>query len=282
MARAITEADRMIEDCARAGVKLQVAFMKRFNPSFQRAKQIIDEGRVGDVFEMRAVWDNARAATSAQANYRHRVKSGGGFLQEDGSHPLDVCRWWMGEVEEVSARVMVVAANRFENDDVGMVMMRHAGGGLSSLHITMLSHRTGQESYEVFGTRGTLVMRWLYHSTHSIEPAVIELHEKASRVTDLSLSASWNAHDELTQRWQYLNELRHFCACVIEDRPPLVTGADGRAVVEIINAAYVSSHERRSVALPLDRPPDFEATFAALRRSSRWSISDQDAWWSRY
>jgi len=46
----------------------------------------------------------ARAATSAQANYRHRVQSGGGFLQEDGSHPLDVCRWWMGEVEEGSAR----------------------------------------------------------------------------------------------------------------------------------------------------------------------------------
>ncbi len=282
MARTIEEADRMIAACASNRVKLQVAFMKRFNPSFRRARQLLDEGRLGGVFEMRAVWDNARARTSAQANYRHRVRSGGGFLQEDGSHPLDVCRWWMGEVEEVTAQVMVVAANRFENDDVGMVMMRHAGGGLSSLHITMLTHRTGMESYEVFGTQGTLLMRWLFHSTHSIEPAVLEVYEKANRVEDCSLSTSWNVHGEMTANWQYLNELRHFCDCILNDRQPEVTGADGRAVVEIINAAYVSAWEHRTVRLPLAKSPDFEAMFAEMRRASRWSIGDDEAWWSRY
>ncbi|MCL5997379.1 MAG: Gfo/Idh/MocA family oxidoreductase [Chloroflexi bacterium] len=155
MAKTIEEADRMIDACARCGVKLQVAFMKRFNPSFQRAKEILDEGRLGDIFEMRAIWDNARARTS-RANYRHQLRSGGGFLQEDGSHPLDIIHWWMGDVSEVSGHVMLVAANRFDNDDVASVVMKHKNGAMSSLHITMLTHRTGMESYEVFGTKGTL------------------------------------------------------------------------------------------------------------------------------
>ena len=282
MARTVEEADCMIAACARCGVKFQVAFMKRFNRSLVLAKQVIDEGQLGDIFEMRAVWDNARAATSAQANYRHRVQSGGGFLQEDGSHPLDVCRWWMGDVDEVSAHVMVVAANRFENDDVGMVAMKHKSGALSSLHITMLTHRTGMESYEVFGTRATLLVRFLYHSTHSIEPAIVELHQGAKRVTDLTLGTSWNVHEEMTANWQYLNELRHFCDCILHDKQPRVTGVDGRAVVEIINAAYLSSQEGRNVKLPLAASPDFESLFGAMRQSSRWSVSDEDAWWSRY
>jgi predicted dehydrogenase len=282
MARTIEEADRMIDACAHNKVKLQVAFMKRFNPSFLRAKEIIDSGRLGEVFEMRAVWDNARARTSAKENYRHRLRSGGGFLQEDGSHPIDVCRWWMGDVAEVSAEVMLVAANRFENEDVGMVAMKHKNGTLSSLHITMLTHRTGMESYEVFGTKGTLYVRWLFHSTHSIEPAVIELHEHAEHVTDLSLSTSWRVEDELKMRWQYLNELRHFCDCVINDKFPSPDGADGRAVVEIINAAYTSALEDRKVKLPLQMSPDYEGLFTSLRAQSRWQISDQDAWWSRY
>ena len=78
MTTTIAEADRMIAACKENNVKLQIAFMKRFNKSFHIVKQILDQGRLGDIFELRAIWDNARTQTSAQANYRHRLASGGG------------------------------------------------------------------------------------------------------------------------------------------------------------------------------------------------------------
>jgi len=282
MAVTIEEADRMIAACRDHGVKLQVGFMKRFNPSYRRAKEIIEDGMLGEMFEMRAVWDNARAAASAKANYRHRLASGGGFLQEDGSHPIDICRWWMGDVLEVSGEVLLVAADRFENDDVSMVTMKHKSGALSSLHITMLTHRTGMESYEVFGTKGTLFVRFLFHSSHSIEPAIIQLHQGANTVRDFTLTTDWNVQREIATHWQYLNELRHFCDCILNDKEPAVTGADGRAVVEIINAAYVSSWEGRKVKLPLREGPDFKKMFTALQRSSKWQIGEEHTWYSRY
>jgi len=282
MTTTIGEADRMISACKENNVKLQIAFMKRFNKSFHLVKQILEEGRLGDIFELRAIWDNARTQTSAQANYRHRLVSGGGYLQEDGSHPIDVCRWFMGDVVEVTGHSMMVAANRFENDDLDLVVMKHKNGGMSSLHITMLTHRRGVESYEIFGTKGTLLMEWQFHSTHSLEPAIIHLYEKSVKKQDLTLYTSWNPHEELIQNWQYLNELRYFCDCIINDKEPEIDGVDGRAIVEIINAAYVSAWERRTIKLPLDRSPDFKQIFTELAKHSKWKIPDEETWWSRY
>jgi UDP-N-acetyl-2-amino-2-deoxyglucuronate dehydrogenase len=193
-----------------------------------------------------------------------------------------VCRWWLGDVTEVTGHVMIVAANRFENEDVGAVVMKHASGAASSLHITMLTHRTGMESYEVFGTRGTLLVQWPFHSTHTLEPAIIKVYRGARDATDLTLSTSWNPHEELTAHWQYLNELRHFCACIINDEEPDVGGADGRATVEILNAAYLSAWEKRTIGLPLGRSPALEPVFRELQARSPWTIVDADTWWSRY
>ena len=282
MTTTIDEADRMIAACQKNNVKLQVAFMKRFNTSFHLVKSILDEGRIGEVFELRAIWDNARTKTSAKANYRHRLASGGGYLQEDGSHPVDVCRWFMGDVEQVTGHVMMVAANRFENDDLDLVVMKHKNGGMSSLHITMLTHRRGKESYEIFGTKGTLLMEWEFHSTHSLEPALVHIYEHSVKKTDLTLYTSWNPHEELIANWQYLNELRYFCDCILNDKKPEVGGKEGRSIVEILNAAYVSAQEGRTIKLPLDRSPNFKTIFSDLKKDSKWSIADEETWWSRY
>jgi len=190
----------------------------------------------------------------------------------------------MGDVREVHAYVLVVDAARIDNDDVAVVTMRHTSGALSTLHITMRTHTTGEERYEVHGTRGTLVMRWPYHSTHTLEPAIIEVHERSRRVTDHTLSTSWCPEREIGTHWQYLNELRHFCACIAEQREPAVGGREGYAVVEILNAAYLSAQTGETVRLPLDRVPDFDALFARLRADSRWTIEDADitGWDWRY
>jgi predicted dehydrogenase len=44
--------------------------------------------------------------------------------------------------------------------------------------------------------------------------------------------------------------MRHFVECVRDDRRPLCTGEDGRAVLEVLFAAYASAGEGRRVAPP--------------------------------
>jgi predicted dehydrogenase len=64
-------------------------------------------------------------------------------------------------------------------------------------------------------------------------------------------TAGWSypMHEEV---WNYgfHAEMAHFVDCVQNDRQPLVTGEDGRAVLEVIFAAYESAGTGRKVPLP--------------------------------
>jgi predicted dehydrogenase len=60
------------------------------------------------------------------------------------------------------------------------------------------------------------------------------------------------------EMWNYgfPQEMEHFVDCVLDDKPPLVTGEDGRAVMEIIFAAYESAGTGRRVKFPYEVPRD--------------------------
>ena len=54
--------------------------------------------------------------------------------------------------------------------------------------------------------------------------------------------------------------MKHFIECVQQNKQPLVTGEDGRAVLEIIYAAYAAAGEGKKISLPfapkVERPID--------------------------
>ena len=281
MAPTLEEADQMIGACEASGVKLMTVFMKRFNWSFHRVKELIEDGRLGEVFELRARWDNVKVSGPSGEAFRMTVESGGGMIQEDGSHPFDVCRWWLGDVSEVTAHAMIVAPEHHPTEDVGFVALKHESGAMSTLHVTGLTHATGEESYEIFGTHGTLVVRWLSHSTSTLEPALMTLYENSRTATDLTLDAPWHPSQRIREDWQYLRALEHFCECIIDDKEPQPNSADGRAVVEIVNAAYLSVMRGATVKLPLKESVDAKPLFSKLHQSSPWSLEGR-MWDSRY
>ena len=281
MARTVEEADEMIGTCEASGVKLMTVFMKRFNWSFQRVKELIDEGRLGQVFEVRARWDNVKVSGPSGEAFRMTVESGGGMIQEDGSHPFDVCRWWLGDVSEVTAHAIIAAPEHHPTEDVGCVVLRHESGAMSTLHVTGLTHAAGEESYEIFGTGGTLVMRWLSHSTSTLEPASMTLYENSRTAADLTLDAPWHPSQRIREDWQYLRALEHFCQCILNDEEPQPNSADGRAIVEIVNAAYLSVMRGATVKLPLKESVDAKPLFSKLHQSSPWSLEGR-MWDSRY
>lgn len=55
MARHIAECGQIIDACERGGVTLMVGLMKRFNPAFVTAKEMIESGELGEVFEVRSL-----------------------------------------------------------------------------------------------------------------------------------------------------------------------------------------------------------------------------------
>jgi predicted dehydrogenase len=268
MARTVEECDRMIAACQESGVTLMVAFMKRFNTCFQLVKQLVEAGELGEVFQVRCEFSwHIPEAAAADEGWRARRVTWGGMFQDHGSHTVDLCRWWLGDVQTVSAEVGIVRSGR-EVEDVAVVTLRHTGGAISLHTVTGATHKPLVEYYLLDGTKASLELSfgpaWSYTA---ITPFRVTLHQNGKVQKDLTPTTLPNLDDQLRTHSHYLREIDYFCRCVQQGHTPSVTGEDGRKAIEVINAAYLSSWQCQKVAIPLQGIPDLEAYFTQLREA---------------
>ncbi len=232
----LAEADRAIAAVEKAGVLLQMGFMRRYDPAYREAKRLIDSGEIGRPLLIRAASMDSGISPS-----REFLERCGGIFMDVSVHDFDLARWLMGdEVTEVYATgdVMVHQVLR-EVDDVdnAVATLRFAKGGLG---VVQASH-TAVYGYdivtEVTGERGAVragELRyndvWMYGAdgrvSHDTVPNFPERFGKA-----------------------YLNELIEFVECVRQGRAPLVGGHDARAALAVAIAARTSLHEHRPVTV---------------------------------
>src|SRR5262249_26296663 len=100
---------------------------------------------------------------------------------------------------------------------------------------------------EVHGSQGVAYANLLQGSSILTYSAVG--YDYAVEKSGSTKGWSFTMFEEL---WNYgfPQEMAHFVDCVQHDKPPLVTGEDGRAVVEALLAAYASAGEGRRISLP--------------------------------
>src|SRR5438132_5680346 len=84
MARTLAEADEMIRACEMHHVKLAIAHQTRYSPRLERIREIIEQGRLGDILELRA-------------RGKEDQRSGGEDLMVLGTHLMDLMRWLAGD-----------------------------------------------------------------------------------------------------------------------------------------------------------------------------------------
>ena len=268
MARTVEECDRMIQACAAGGVALGIGFMKRFNMSIALARRWLEEGKLGSLFQVDCVWSFPASHPPERYEHPHtdwrgQLENWGGLFQDHGSHTIDLCRGFLGEVTSVSAQIRAIQQD-LPVEDVAAVLCRHAGGGISTHRMNIRTHKPLEERYELFGTEGTLEVNWggvWRWSAYTAEPMNVFLYRAGRERVELTPRPEQGLDVELRKNWHYLNELRGFMDALRSGRPVPVDGAQGRAVVEVINAAYQSTATDQTVHLPLEQPVDVEGIF---------------------
>jgi UDP-N-acetyl-2-amino-2-deoxyglucuronate dehydrogenase len=262
MARTVEECDAMAAACADAGVTLMVAFMKRFNKCFARATEMVHDGTLGDVFQVRALW----SFWTPPGGWRDSLRTWGGVYQDHGSHAVDLCRAWLGDIATVKAEIDIIDPDGRDVEDRAVALYRHAGGGVSLHEMTRVYHKPLIEGFEILGTKAALDVEfgpaWSYSSA---EPFTMTLYRDGRSQENVTPYNQGNMDDELRQNAQYLRELAHFCDCVLTGEAPKTSPADGRAAIEAVTAAYVSSATGETVALPLTESPDMERMFREMK-----------------
>lgn len=218
-----------------AGVKLQIGFNRRFDPSFQRIKQAIDTDEIGTPHLLHII---SRDPSPPPIEY---IKVSGGIFFDMTIHDFDMARFLFGEVEEiyVAGGVMVDPAIGEAGDiDTAMITLKFANGAIGTIDNSRQAVYGYDQRVEVFGSKGSANNANLYPNTVTLNTA------------NTVYRASLPLHFFLERYMQsYENELRAFIDAIINDTAVPVTGDDGRVPVVMAMAAKKSYEENRPVKL---------------------------------
>jgi predicted dehydrogenase len=236
-ARAMTAAARS------AGRVLMVAQNQRFTAAAQYLRHIVDEGRLGKLYFVRAAWrrpmgmfpspTTERATGVINRNWFNESAAGGGVLRDLGSHLLDLSLWMLGfpAVTDVlsanySAFVAGLAAQqgaRADAEDLAAGMVRFASGAALQFDVSFGAYVEQDEtSLDLYGTRGGASLR----------------NQETLKVFTGDHGTYWNSAIRLGAAGS--NPQENFVNAIQTGTAPLVTGEQGVAVIELLDALYAA------------------------------------------
>jgi len=283
LAPSLAEADRMIEACRKAGVQLMYAEELCFTPKYVRVKKLLDEGALGRPYLVKQSekHDGPHSPWFWDVN-----RSGGGVTMDMGCHAIEFFRWmlgkapgqraWSGKAVETTQvqsheaplgegivplqkpkAISVFAemgtfvhGDKTQGDDNALITVRFQtdeGEALGIAEESWTKKGGMDDCAEVHGSDGVAYADLLMGN------AVVAYSEKgySYAVEKAGITRGWSfcTFEEL---WNYgfPQEFAHFVDCVANKKPCLETGEDGRAVLEILLAAYASAGSGRKIALP--------------------------------
>ena len=244
----LAEADRMIAACRAAGVKLMYAEELCFAPKYVRLKQLLDGGALGQptLLKQAEKHDGPHAA-----HFWDAQRSGGGVTMDMGCHAIEFFRWMLGRppVKSVYAQMSTqVHAARTRGDDNAILILEFANGVIAMAEESWTKLGGMDDRAEVYGTAGVAYADLLHGN--AIQTYSAGGYDYAVEKAGSTKGWSFTIYEEA---WNYgfHAEMAHFVDCVQNDKTPLVTGEDGRAVLEVIFAAYQSARTGQKVELPL-------------------------------
>lgn len=251
------EADQMLAACREAKVKLMYAEELCFAPKYVRLKQLLDSGALGDpvLLKQSEKHDGPHAPHFWDVN-----RSGGGVTMDMGCHAIEFFRWMLGRppIKSVYAQMGThVHQAKTQGDDNAILILEFANGTVAMAEESWTKLGGMDDRAEVHGSKGVAYADLLHGN--SIETYSSVGYDYAVEKAGSTVGWSFTIYEEI---WNYgfVQEMAHFVDCVKNDKEPLVTGEDARAVLEVIFAAYESAGTGRKVALPFksDAPKPFD------------------------
>src|SRR5438105_1233351 len=243
----LADADRMIETCRKAKVKLMYAEELCFTPKYVRLKQLLDSGALGEptLVKQSEKHDGPHAAHFWDVN-----RAGGGVTMDMGCHGIEFCRWMLGRppIKSVYAQMgTYVHKDKTEGEDNAILLLEFANGvvGLAEESWTKLGGMDDRS--EVHGSKGVAYAD--LHHGNAIETYSSTGYDYAVEKAGSTKGWSFTIYEE---EWNYgfPQEFAHFVDCVQNDKQPAVSAEDGRAVLEAVFAAYQSARTGCKVPLP--------------------------------
>jgi predicted dehydrogenase len=259
MAMNTTESQAMLGKAKTLGRIHMIDHELRFNPTRQRIKELIESGFIGEVRHV-----NISNITPSWANPASRPKgdwwsleeTGGGRLGANGSHQIDMLRWWLGDVASVMGQVKTMVPNRVDKstgeawtataDDVSWFSLEMKNGALAQVFMSgVAGHNRGNQT-EIYGSEGTILL--------SNDDEILRVAKSGAAFEEMTIkdpnadlpgvnAGIWNV--------SVVALMQELMSAIRENRP-LKAGAtfeDGLKCQQVMDAVRHSSKERKWIDL---------------------------------
>ena len=236
LATSADEAMVLVDTARRAGIPVLVGHHRRHNPLMQKAREIIDAGKLG---QLRAVHANCWMYKPDEYfdDAPWRKAQGAGPVSVNLVHDVDLIRYLCGDVVSVQAQA-TLSVRGYENEDVAAAVLRFENGAIGTITVSdvivspwswELTARenpayppTAQSCYLLGGTQGSLSL-----------PDVTLWQNNGQRSWWQPISATTiprDASDPL------INQIAHFVAVISGLEEPLVSGEEGLKTLRVIES----------------------------------------------
>lgn len=235
----LADARKALDVVAKAGVRLQIGFMRRYDPAHAAAMKRVGAGEIGEPVIFKSVGRDKDAPPLAA--YQSNVN--GMLFYNSTIHDFDLARWLMrDEVTEVHAYTTVAIrpeVAQFGDVVASVVNLRFERGAIGNIESYVQAVYAYDVRTEIVGSKGSIIVG----SLNQLPATFLSAHGGARTLADHFLTRFADA---------YVAEVRDFVQNILNDQAVRVSGTEGMRALAIAVAAEKSHLQGKPVSVAFE------------------------------
>ena len=274
---AVSRVQKLNEEAEKSGKIFGIMFNQRTNPLYQKAREIIKSGSLGEL--KRTVWiitnwfrtQNYYDSGDWRATWSGE---GGGVLLNQPPHNLDLWQWICGMPDRVTAFCDVAKYHDIEVEDDATIFTRYKNSA-TGVFMTSTGEYPGTNRLEISGDLGKIVLetgtlKW-YKLKNPIQRMISDSEQEFAQIDcdyeEIGQDKPETAHKGI---------LQNFTNAILSGEKLISPGTDGINELTLSNAAYLSQWQgNREIALPFDSEL-FDNLLAEKTKQSKCRAADSE------
>jgi predicted dehydrogenase len=234
------EIKRIISANKTKNLKIRVGFNHRHHRSFRKAKSLVESGKIGELMFLRARYGHG-ARIGYDREWRADPKiSGGGELLDQGSHLIDLSRWFLGNFVDIKGAMNTYYWD-MDVDDNAFMILKNKSKQVAFLHVSCTEWKN-TFSMEIYGKKGKLEVSGLGGSYGTEKLTYYKMHRKMGPPETFS----WE-YPMKDNSWAV--EIEELYKDIIENRTPAAGLNDALESIKIVESLSRKSgydHSKKS------------------------------------
>lgn len=268
LAASLCEAEEIVSEFKRSDSIAQMALQYRFFPATLRAKQIIDEGRLGKILSFRACYLHSGSVDpNRPISWKHDKSQGGGVLYDMGIHIVDMIYHLIGEFDSLFCKTQTIYPKRPDaegnmvdifTDDAVYLTFSMKNGAMGTVEASKIATGSNDElRFEIHGDKGALRFNLM-------EPSFLEFYDNTKPDSVLGGDKGYT-RIECVQRYPdsnfpgpkytvgwiraHVHCLYNFLSCVVQGNQPSPSFEEAAYLQYILDKGYESAHSNSIIKL---------------------------------